>query len=789
MDIKYNQKLKLVTNNSQITKAIKNCPLIIGIGPSAWPRIIPSMFFPKYKIISYSDCQDNDYINDFGVEVFSLRKKDPNMEITPITPGRILSTKVAKDYLASQKEPFTFLIYKSMGTFEKVCEENGWNFVGNKREVREKYEDKRIFKETLKEIGIQAIPGENIPINELTTKVFLNYQKKLGKQKLVLQIAEATWGGGVGTLFIDNPKDLHFFYERVEELKKNLEGKKKKIETVNIAPYIDGISVSIACCTTKYGVLTGCVQNQIIDIPEVGAKLPSRSGIYAGHDWAYFHYPKEIQEQAVGIARRFGDYLYKNGFKGVFGLDLIIEEEKKVWPVECNPRETDAFPLICMLQMERGLIPMTVFHILEHLGVDYNIDFDEVDGNYKQDFNASQILLYNPLDESAVDRGILKAGVYKVENGKLVFLRPGFLFSDLKGENEYLYTEGVEKESNNPYKPHGRMVRLIKKGGVLVDKSKLNEKVKEVVDLVYKEFKLVPIKNGLVNEEGLNVLYTDTLAEVNLSQDLVKADIINVVVKNKSGFRRPVDIAWRKSILNNTPIIDQIYSKRARKQLKSDINKMSQLGVEIKKISEIDNEIFEKWLDLYTKIISEKEKGEVIVKKDWFEKKKEKGKKVGAILAYENGVLIGGGLFFDVNGILCEGYGISEKITGLSGGLSQLIDYYFLNFAKENKYSEVSFGQDTNFYGYDLSAGLINYKAKFGFSPIVAKKTYFVNTLFLNFDKFENNIMFFSQEEKGLVLNVITKDSNFDKTTVYLPQGVAEIRVFNKDDIVTKDRK
>ena len=331
-------------------------------------------------------------------------------------------------------------------------------------------------------------------------------------------------------------------------------------------------------------------------------------------------------------------------------------------------------------------------------------------------------------------------------------------------------------------------MRLIKRGGILREKGIVKDEVAEITGLIYKELKLTPVEFGLIKEHGLNILFYDRFLEAKKSKELNDADIVNVIGKTKEGFRRPMQIAWRKKLSIKDHIIDQIPSKRARKQLNSDIKKISQLGIEIQVLPEINQEIFEKWLTLYEKIISSKEKGDVLVDKDWLNRKKEKGKKVGAILAYTKRNLIAGDLFFEVSGILCEGYGISEKISGLSGGLSQLLDYYFLSYAKDNKYQEVSFGQDTNFYGFDLSEGLINYKAKFGFTPIPARKTYFVNTLFLNFDKFENNIMFFSQEEEGLILNVITKDSNFDKTTVYLPQGVAEIRVFNKDDIVAKDR-
>jgi hypothetical protein len=808
---------------SGILNAILKCPLMIGIGPSAWPRIISSFYFPNFKIIAYGDCQDNDFIRDSGVEVLSLKEKDPNLEISPVTPGRILDTPIAKEFLARQKEPFALLVYKSSGILEKVCEENGWKFIGNNKEIREKFEDKRIFKETLREIGVETIPGDNIPIDDLTLERLIYYQDKLGEKKLVLQIAEATWGGGVGTLFIDSASKLPLFESRVSELRKALEGKKKKLETVNIAPFIDGISASIPCCATKYGILTGSVQTQIIDIEEVGAKLENRSGAFAGHDWAYYHPSEDIQKQASKIAQRFGDYIYKNGYKGIFGIDLIVDEKGKVWPVECNPRETDAFPLICMLQMEKGAIPMQVFHNLEHLGTPYDFDFEDVDASYKAKYNAGQIILYNKTGENLVDRKKFLAGIYnsiqehsaihcgdelnadmsssfrgkprslerggchKVEKGKLNYLRSGFMISDLKNENEFLFTEDISKKPGMTYMPHERMLRLIKRGGILKPDGSLLEEVKEVVELVYKELELVPVANGVIEDFDLKTLFSNRLIDAKSNSNLQSADVVNIIRRAKEGFRRPLNIVWRKK-LSTKPVLNEIPSKRARKQIKSDLKKLSELGIEIKCLPEIEQKIYEDWLALYRKIMQGKEKGAALIDEGWLNEKIKKGKKVGAILAYKKGKIIGGDIFFEVYGVLSVGYGIASKEEELSGGLTLLLDYKFMDYAQTLGYREVSLGQDSNLYGFDLSIGLLAYKTKLGFTPLPGKKTYWVTTYFRNFAKFGEKIMLFTNSEdylsENLKLDIIEKGHlEGEDYGIYMPQGVSEREVFSSDKV------
>jgi hypothetical protein len=782
------EKLKLKRLPEGLQKAVEECPLIIGVGPSAWPRMILGFYFPQCKIITFYDCQDNDLVRDFGIEIFSLQEKQPELELVTVTPGQILDTQLVKDFLTSQTKPFVFFVYKSSYKLEKVCQENDWKVVSNKKDLMEFYENKRIFKEVLREVGIEPIPGDNLPVEDLTKERLLHYQRKFGQKKLALQLAEMTYGGGVGTLFVNDPCELVFFRQRVAEIKEILKGKKKKIETVNVSPFIQGIPVGIPCCATRYGILSGPVHTQIMDIEEVGTKIKNRSGNYAGIDWDFYRYSEKTQSQASRIAERFGEHMYQKGYRGIFGLDLIVEEKSgKIWPVECNPRETDAFPLISMLWMERDFVPFEVFHTLEHLGIDYKIDFEKVNQAYKQISPVSQIVLHNKTEQEVMVRNPLKAGIYRLEGGKLKYLRPGFLLFDLKTEDEFLFAEWLPKASGRVYPPSGRIVRLIKRGGMLEKQDELKEELREVIESAYKEMKLLPVETGLKDQRGLKILFADKLLAAKKSPDLPQADVVNVISKIKGGFWRPLKVAWRKK-LTDEPIISQIRSKRARKQIKSDEKRLADLRVEIKAYSQIDKGIFAQWLALYRKIISQKEKGELIVKEDWLERKEKAGKQVGAVLAYRSGKLIGGNLFFGVRERLCVGYGVAEKIPELVGGLGLLLDYYFLRSAQEKGYKEISFGQDTNLYGFDLSPGLLFYKAKLGFSPVPANKTYWVTTFFRSFKKLGEPVMFFGGSEEKLILNIIYKKPP-QEVVVYLPERISTSQVFEGEAVVRQHRQ
>jgi hypothetical protein len=772
-----------------LADAVNKSPMIIGIAPSAWPRAISGYYFPKFKMLCCNDCQDNELIRKAGIPVYSQKQIDKYVEISPITPGNIISTDIAKKFLKDLNEPFKFLIYKSMGRFEKVCSENGWEFLGNKMEIRDPYENKKIFKEIIRSLGIESIPGDNMPIPDMTFDVIKKYQDKFGVKKIVLQLAEASWGGGSGTFFIENEADFKKYKDRVDELYTKLKDTKKRIDTVNIAPFIEGVSSSIPCCATKFGTFTGSIQTQLVDIEEVGAKLPTRSGTFAGHDWSFKKFSEDSQKQATEIGRKFGDYIYKNGYRGIFGLDLIVDENGKVWPVECNPRETDAFPLITMLQMESGTVPMQVFHNLEHLNFDYEIDFKEIDKTYKVNYNASQIIIFNKSTEFVVDRKTIKAGVYRMDGEELVFVRPGFATWDIENENEFLLTEDIAKEPGNIYDPHERLLRLIRKGPMLNSDGSFRSDSALITDKIYNSLGLVPAGIGFIEDNGIKILTEKRIKNVKKNENKRKADVVNTIKDQGKGIRRPLNLAWRMSITKD-PIIDQIRAKRTRKQIVSDLNKLDNLHIKISIFDEINEEQFREWFNLYRRLIAKIPGGEMALDENWYKNKKEKDKKVGGVFAYQNNKLVGGELFLEKNNVLGIGYGVAERFEELNGGLTLLMDYKFMEYAQNLGYEEVSFGQDGNLYGFDLNPGLIQYKVKIGFSPIPSKKTFWVNTFLTKLKNIKGDIMFFYGDGKNIdTLVVLTKNTKDTDYSAYLPKGVKNIKVLDLKETVMEHKK
>ena len=459
---------------------------IVGIGVTAFNRLGPSFFLPNYQIICYKNSSDLDWIVKKGFKVLSIQKDFPTQDLKKFNTLEILKHKQVQDYLKYLGET-KVLIYRTSEEIDKTINKLGLSIIANSEPIRQIYEDKKKFREISNEIGLELIPGETLRLESLNKKKWEQLMKKYDRQ-LVFQLTEYDKGGGKGTFFINNEKDFRFFWKAVKN-------ETRKLNWVNVAKFIKGLSPSITGCVTKYGILCGLVQTQILDIPEV--KTTDRSGVFCGHDWSFCHYPENIQSQAEKICVKLGEYMAKHKYKGVYGLDLIIDKEtSKVYPVECNPRYTGAFPVYSMMQESNGEIPLDVFQLLEFLNIDYKIDIKKVNSSWKIAKQGAHLVLSNPFPYHWVRvKGKLSAGIYKFRDNKVNFIGKGFSYLDIQKKEEFVFTDGCPRKGDY-LKPGWRCGKLIFKRKILNDDGKLMPEIKLIIKKIYKDLQIEKLERA-----------------------------------------------------------------------------------------------------------------------------------------------------------------------------------------------------------------------------------------------------------------------------------------------------
>ncbi len=457
---------------------------IVGIGVTAFNRVMPAFFLPDYRIVCYKNSQE---LKEIGKKcpVVSV-ERDFKRKVKRLNSFAILSHSDVQNYLKSLG-PLGIFVYKSSSKIEEICRQNGWRLIANPSRIRDPYENKKIFRETLEKIGIKPIPGEILKISEFNERALKKLQGKYGKD-LVLKLPEVRQGRGKGNTFVSKPTDLERFWQKVKEL-----GEIYDLKHLIVEKKIRGISPSITSCVTRFGILTGVVQTQITDIPEV-IDVKKGGGMFIGHDWSFCHYPEKVQKLSRKIAKKFGEYLYQKGYRGIFGIDLIVEEgTNKVYPCECNPRYTGAFPVYSMIQLRGGEPPFDIFHLLEHLGLDYKMNFEEIQKLYWQKKEGAHLILYNRTSNWLKVEGEIKAGVYRLKEKELEFLRPGFSLLEIKNQEEFVLTDGVPFKGQI-IKPNLRILKIIFPCRILEKEGKeIDNRTKKIVELVYQRLRLMPV--------------------------------------------------------------------------------------------------------------------------------------------------------------------------------------------------------------------------------------------------------------------------------------------------------
>lgn len=459
-------------------------PPLIGVGITAFSRSGPGLFLSNYQLICHKDSKDNKIISK-KIKTHSLEKdfSKKGKKSGKLNTLAILKNKQVQKYLNSFEKKPHLVLYRSTKGVEKLCDKMNWKMVANRLKLRNLYENKDSFRDILKEIKIESVPGKKIKIKQFNQKKLSQYLKKWGK--VVLILPELNKGGGHSLIFANKPVD----FKKLEEKTKKW-GKKYQIKKVIVSKFIKGYSPSITGCVTRHGILTGIVQTQVLDIAET-TSLNKGNGLFCGHDWSHKTYSSSIQKQAEKIAHALGKHMWKHGYRGIFGIDLLVEKgTNKVYPCECNPRYTGAFPVYSMLQMEAGEPPFDIFHLLELLNLDYQMEFSKINKLYKTPKKGSHLVLTNLKDKYMKVNGHLKAGVYSEKDGELKFKKEGFTTLDIQKKDEFLLTDGIFKKGQI-VKPLLRMGKLVFKKGVLKENGKeLKDEIKNIIKLVYNKMDL-----------------------------------------------------------------------------------------------------------------------------------------------------------------------------------------------------------------------------------------------------------------------------------------------------------
>ncbi|HEY4512685.1 MAG TPA: ATP-grasp domain-containing protein [Candidatus Paceibacterota bacterium] len=444
---------------------------ILSVGITPYTRIIPAFFLKNYSIYSTIRTSDVDVLEKF-INIYVLEDKNRDLALRVHGTGYLVKNHFFQNSFRALSPTPYLMFYTLTEVLVEELQKLRFPFLGNDPSLCNQVKYKGSFRKLLGELGLSTPPSTTYKWQDFLKETFENLKNKFGNS-FVLQRGDKETGGNEGTFFIHGEDD---FKKSLEILSAG------EFEEMVVTRFVGGQSVSMLGCTTMQGVLSGPLQLQFVDIKESLQGVP-KNGIFFGNDLGFHPWSKAIEDKAQNIIENVGAHMYKGGYKGIFGIDFLYDENlNDIFAIECNPRFTGSLLLHSLSLLEAKVPPFEFFHLLTQLQIDAKFNFEKVNTALKLHSNFAHIS-FSPKDIERMRLPLL-AGVYNFDREKenLVYKGEGISLADLKNKNDFILIDTVPQLDKPIERGVPRLFKLIFPYSIAKSSSEIEDRAAFLVD-------------------------------------------------------------------------------------------------------------------------------------------------------------------------------------------------------------------------------------------------------------------------------------------------------------------
>lgn len=274
----------------------------------------------------------------------------------------------------------------------------------------------------LEALGLPRLPGRWLRAGEARFSVL---RDSLGLP-FVLQAARGQ--SGSGSYLIHGEPDLARACEGLAD------------DEVWVAPFAGGLSLNINAFAMASRVAVAYPSVQLVGLSAVGARPLG----YCGNDFtSTSSLPGETVLAAQEQAERIGGWLASLGFRGLFGIDFVVERESgKVFAVDLNPRWQGSTVLETQAMLRAGRIPLAAAELAYVTGALGENDIVPLLDDFRSPVIGSQLHLTCRSPHAKPMERLVRPGIYHVGEG-MEFRREGLELGDCCTDDEILVCGGV----------------------------------------------------------------------------------------------------------------------------------------------------------------------------------------------------------------------------------------------------------------------------------------------------------------------------------------------------------
>ncbi len=424
-----------------------------------------------FKFISYIECFDGLHPN-----VFSPKEEIPHDEFTGIEDinNYLLQHPEVQEYIKARKVgrktgKAMFLMFDEKT--EKLAKKLGLEIMFPSAKMRNFLDNKVNTNRIAEKAGVPCVP--NVLSKVKNYKHLCEISKKLGND-LVIQTPFGD--SGHTTFFISNEAEYKKYEEEIIEE-----------DEVKIMKRINCRGSAIEACVTRHGTIVAPLMTEIVGFKEL---TPYKGG-WAGNEIYPDAFTPTLRQKARKYTQLFGDQLRKEGYKGYFELDFLIDQDNgQIYLGELNPRVTGASSITNHAVFALADAPLYLFHILEWMDVDYVLSVKAINDRWAKQENVdswSQLIIKHTEDTIEYVTAAPASGIWRMfDNGHIKFERMDTHRRAVESENEAFF---LRISNTGDYLYEGADLGiLVARGRMMTDDFKLTKRAKDWIAAIHANY-------------------------------------------------------------------------------------------------------------------------------------------------------------------------------------------------------------------------------------------------------------------------------------------------------------
>ena len=378
----------------------------------------------RFSFVTYYDAWDGSHPHVFTPADKPYREFDSGEEIN----NWLLRNPEVRAHmnrgLAPGVRPKVAMVFFDAET-EAICAELGYDLILPPAALREHLDSKLVTTRLGNEAGAPSVPNilTNVESYEQLTE---EAEKACLGSELVVQTPYGD--SGKTTFFISSESDWRRHAAHIVG------------EDVKVMRRINNRPVAVEAVLTRCGTIVGPFMSELTGYDEL---TPYRGG-WCGNEMYPDVLTPERRATATQLVRRLGDRLAAEGYRGYFEVDVLVDiDDGEVYLGELNPRVSGATSITNVTAGAYADVPLFLFHLLEYLDVDFDLDVDEINERWEQLAGAdvwSQMVIKETSDAVEQLVSTPATGHYALDaNGALVFRRAALDWHQLQDESEAFF--------------------------------------------------------------------------------------------------------------------------------------------------------------------------------------------------------------------------------------------------------------------------------------------------------------------------------------------------------------